>query len=88
MRFPHALFTSTLTGEGIDELIKRIGLAAEAHQVLMEVLIPFTKGELVSLAHKRCSILTEEYTEEGTRMSLRVSPELSAQFSSYRIGEG
>lgn len=31
MRFPHALFTSTLTGEGIDELIKRIGLAAEAH---------------------------------------------------------
>mgnify|MGYP002563239273 CR=1 FL=1 len=88
MRFPHALFTSTLTGEGIDELIKRIGLAAEAHQVLMEVLIPFTKGELVSLAHKRCSILAEEYTEEGTRMSLRVSPELSAQFSSYRIGEG
>lgn len=54
----------------------------------MEVLIPFTKGELVSLAHKRCSILAEEYTEEGTRMSLRVSPELSAQFSSYRIGEG
>ena len=88
MRFPHALFTSTLTGEGIDELIKRIGLAAEAHQVLMEVLIPFTKGELVSLAHKRCSILAEEHTEEGTRMSLRVSPELSAQFSSYRIGEG
>ena len=49
MRFPHALFTSTLTGEGIDELIKRIGLATEAHQVLMEVLIPFTKGELVVL---------------------------------------
>lgn len=86
-RFPHAIFTSTLTGEGIDELLKRIGLAAEAHQVLMEVLIPFTKGELVSLAHKRCSILSEEYTEEGTRMSLRVSPELSAQFDSYRIGK-
>ncbi len=86
-RFPHVIFTSTLTGEGIDELLKRIGLAAEAHQVLMEVLIPFTKGELVSLAHKRCSILSEEYTEEGTRMSLRVSPELSAQFDSYRIGK-
>ena len=86
-RFPHAIFTSTLTGEGIDELLKRIGLAAEAHQLLMDVLIPFTKGELVSLAHKRCSILSEEYTEEGTRMSLRVSPELSAQFDSYRISK-
>lgn len=84
-RFPHALFTSTVTKEGIDELIKRIGVAAEAHQVLLEVLIPFTKGELVSFAHKRCSILSEEYTEEGTRLSLRVSPEFRAQFEDYLI---
>lgn len=84
-RFPHALFTSTVTEEGIDELIKRIGVAAEAHQVLLEVLIPFTKGELVSFAHKRCSILSEEYTEEGTRLSLRVSPEFRAQFEDYII---
>lgn len=86
-RFPHAVFTSTVTGEGIDELIKRIGIAAEAHQMLMEVLIPFTKGDLVSFAHKRCSILAEEYTEEGTHLTLRVSPEFSAQFTDYRIDQ-
>lgn len=85
LRFPHAVFTSTVTGKGIDELIKRIGIAAEAHQTMMNVLIPYTKGELVSFAHKRCSILAEEYTEEGTRLSLRVSPEFSAQFEPYRI---
>lgn len=86
-RFPHAVFTSTVTGEGIDELIKRIGIAAEAHQMLMEVLIPFTKGDLVSFAHKRCSILAEEYTEEGTHLTLRVSPEFSAQFTDYRFDQ-
>ena len=86
-RFPHAVFTSTVTGEWIDELIKRIGIAAEAHQMLMEVLIPFTKGDLVSFAHKRCSILAEEYTEEGTHLTLRVSPEFSAQFTDYRIDQ-
>lgn len=85
MRFPHAVFTSTVTEEGIDELIKRIGIAAEAHQMLMEVLIPYTKGDLVSFAHKRCSILSEEYTEEGTRLDLRVSPEFAAQFEPYRL---
>lgn len=84
-RFPHALFTSTVTGEGIDELIKRIGIAAEAHQMLIEVQIPFTKGDLVSFAHKRCSILSEEYTEQGTRLTLRVSPEFISQFDEYRI---
>lgn len=85
LRFPHAVFTSTMTKEGIDELMKRIGIAAEAHQVLMDVLIPFTKGDLVSFAHKRCSILSEEYTENGTRLSLRVSPEFSMRFEDYRI---
>lgn len=84
-RFPQVVFTSTVTGYGIDELIKRIGIAAEAHQVLMEVLIPFTKGDLVSFAHKRCSILSEEYTEEGTRLSLRVSPEFCTQFDGYQV---
>lgn len=85
IRFPHALFTSTITKEGIDELTKRIGIAAEAHQLLMEVLIPYIKGDLVSFAHKRCSILSEEYTETGTRLTLRVSPEFSAQFEPYRL---
>lgn len=84
-RFPHAVFTSTVTGEGIDELVKRIGIAAEAHQMLIDVLIPFTKGDLVSFAHKRCSILAEEYTAEGTRLSLRVSPEFANLFDDYRI---
>ncbi len=85
IRFPHALFTSTVTKEGIDELIKRVGIAAEAHQILMSVLIPYTKGDLVSFAHKRCSILSEEYTEVGTRLNLRVSPEFSAQFEPYQL---
>ena len=84
-RFPHALFTSTRTGEGIEELIKRIGIAAESHQILMNVLIPYTKGDLVSFAHKRCSILFEEYTEEGTHLNVRVSPESSMRFEPYRI---
>lgn len=84
-RFPQAVFTSTVTKEGIDELIKRIGIAAEAHQMLLEVLIPFERGDLVSLAHKRCSILSEDYTDKGTRMTLRVSPDLARQFDQFKI---
>lgn len=82
-RFPQAVFTSTVDHYGIDELIKRVGIAAEAHQVLLEVLIPFTRGDLVSFAHKRCSILSEEYTDQGTKMSVRVSPEFSGQFKEF-----
>jgi GTP-binding protein HflX len=74
-----------VTKEGIDELIKRIGIAAEAQQTLMKVLIPFTRGDLVSFAHKRCSILSEEYTSEGTLLDVRVSPEFCSQFQPFIV---
>lgn len=84
-RYPQALFISTLTKEGISELIKRIGLVAASQEVLKEVLIPYEKGDLVSLAHQRCTILNEQYTENGTRMSIRIAPELINRFESFEV---
>ena len=84
-RYPQALFISTLTKEGITELIKRIGLVAASQEVLKEVLIPYEKGDLVSLAHKRCTILNEQYTENGTRMSIRIAPEFINRFEPFEV---
>lgn len=67
-RYPHAVFTSTVDRSGIDELIGRIGLVASAQDELMDVVIPFDRGDLVSLAHQRCTILNEDYTDAGTHL--------------------
>lgn len=84
-RYPQALFISTVTEEGISELIKRIGLVAASQEVLKEVLIPYEKGDLVSLAHQRCTILNEQYTENGTRMSIRIAPEFINRFEPFEV---
>lgn len=79
-RFPYAVFTSTITKEGIATLIQRIGSVASAQEEQIEVLVPFSRGDLVSFAHQNCHILHEEYTEKGTRISLRVAPVFKAKF--------
>ncbi len=78
VRYPHAVFTSTLNRDGIDELIRRISMVASAQDELLEVLIPFSRGDLVSLAHQRCSILNEDYTADGTRLVLRAGRQAAA----------
>ena len=84
-RYPHGVLVSSLTGFGIDELVKRIAQIAAAKDVHMHVLVPFDKGALVSLAHERASILSEQHTEAGTVLDMFVPPALVSRFEGLSI---
>ncbi len=86
-RFPHAQFVSADTGFGIDDLVAAISKAASATEVLMSVLVPYSRGDLVSLAHGRCTVVTEAHEEQGTRMQLRVAPAFTSQFKPFEVAE-
>ena len=83
--YPNALFISTRTGFGLDGLREYIASAASASEKLMDVLIPYSQGDLVSLAHEKCRIVKEEYGEEGTRLSLFVGNNLASRFEAFQI---
>ena len=51
----------------------------------MDVLIPFTRGDLVQVAHTRTTIVEESHIEEGTRMTLRVPKGLVGQFEKFLV---
>lgn len=84
-RYPHAVFTSTVDRSGIDELIGRIGLVASAQDELMDVVIPFERGDLVSLAHQRCTILNEDYTDAGTHLVVRAGGQSAAMLRPFVV---
>lgn len=84
-RFPEAIFISTFTKEGIATLLHRIESIASAQEKLIEVLIPYDKGSLVSFAHKNCHVLNEEFTERGTKLSLKSSSIFLSKFEQYLI---
>lgn len=87
-RYPSARFVSARSGEGIEGLVGAIAQAASAADTKLDVLIPYQRGDLVSLAHERCHIISESHGEAGTRLQLLVAPAFVSTFSSYLVPEG
>lgn len=84
-RFPGSVFVSAQTGYGLDHLVSAIEAQAAKSSTLLEVVVPFDRGELVQVAHTRTTILEESYTAEGTRLKLRVPADLLAKFAEYAV---
>jgi GTP-binding protein HflX len=85
-RYPAAVMVSGLTGDGIETLLARIAEEAARGSVTMTVLLPYTRGDLVPLAHERAQILSERHSENGTRLVVRVDAELAARFREFEVG--
>lgn len=84
-RYPSAVFVSAETGEGADLLIDAIARAASASETVMEVLVPYSRGDVVSIAHERCTVVAESYDERGTLLTLRIPADLVVLFKAYEI---
>ncbi len=85
LRYPHALFVSAQTGEGIESLISYIAQVAAAQDHKLDVVIPYNRGDLVSFAHERCRIVSETHEEDGTHLTLLVNSAYLSQFETYAI---
>ena len=70
---PSAIFVSARTGEGVAELQARIGELVPSPDVLVDLLVPYDRGDIVASLHDRGRILTTEYVEGGTRITAMVN---------------
>ena len=70
----------------MDGLVERIAQAASERDERLEVLVPYRRGDLVSLAHERCrSILEESHEEDGTRITMLAGPAYAALFGDFVV---
>jgi len=86
-RHPAAVLVSAQTGEGIDSLLRRVAEEAARDSVTLTVLVPYTRGEIVKLAHERAQVLSETHTPHGTRMMLRAPTEIADTFDDFALSE-
>lgn len=84
-RHPQAQFVSAATGEGIAELIDHIARVASAQDEHLDVLIPYNRGDLVSVAHERCHILSETHKEAGTHIIMLAAPSYAGLFRPFAL---
>jgi GTPase len=86
---PDALFVSARTGDGIDELRTLVEGGLPRPDIEVTVLVPYTRGDLVTRLHDEAEVLDTEHTAAGTLLRARVGPALADQlrpFASAAVG--
>ena len=78
-REPGAVVISARTGVGLDALAERIAAALPRPREVVDVVVPYRRGDLVSRVHTDGEILSEVHTAEGTSLTARVDPDLAAE---------
>ncbi|SFQ33479.1 GTP-binding protein HflX [Amycolatopsis arida] len=82
---PDAVVVSARTGHGMAELLEAVAERLPRPEVAVEVVVPYTRGELVARTHADGEVLAEEHTSEGTRLVARVRPDLAAALRDYAV---
>ena len=80
---PDSLLVSAETGEGIDELVGRIAKVAASRDSLVDVVVPYQRGDLVALAHRRCHIISEHHEDDGTHLLMYAPSDCAHQFVGF-----
>ena len=63
---------SALKQQGLAMLLAQIESVLESEMTLANILVPFDRGDIVSLVHERGVILEENHTNAGTHMTVRM----------------
>jgi GTP-binding protein HflX len=80
---PNAVWVSARTGQGIEALRDVVAARLPHPQVDVEVLLPYSRGDLVARVHRDGEVLEERHEADGTRLVARVEPALAAALDDF-----
>lgn len=75
--FPGAIAVSARTGEGVDDLVALIGKRLRALAHIVELEVPYDRGDVLAALHRDGEVLVEVHEAEAVRVRARL-PEASA----------
>ncbi|CAO5254226.1 GTPase HflX [Frankia sp. AgKG'84/4] len=82
---PDAVFVSARSGDGLNTLVDVLCQRVPHPDVEVKVLLPYTRGDLVSRVHADGEVINLEHTADGTRLAARVSSALAAELEAFRV---
>jgi GTP-binding protein HflX len=80
---PDAVFVSAHTGAGLDRLQARMSELIAPRDTVVDVTIPYGRGDLVNRVHADGRIDAIEHMEAGTRIKARVPIALAAVLTDF-----
>ena len=80
-REPHAVVVSATTGEGIEELLLAIEADLPHLMEEIDILLPYSRGDLLSRVHSQGDVISIEHEAGGTRLRARVPKSLAGELA-------
>jgi GTP-binding protein HflX len=84
-KHPGAVALSARTGEGIDDLLAAVGDRLRALTNVVELIVPFERGDVIAAVHREGEVLDETTEEAGMRMRARLDDSATARLAEFRV---
>ena len=84
-RYPGSVAISAIAGTGIDRLLATIGDRVRALANVIELVVPFERGDVVAALHREGEVLLEQYEEAGTRLRARLDQAGASRFREFVV---
>jgi len=82
---PGSVGISAVSGEGIDGLLRVIGDRLRAMTAVVELMIPYARGDMLATAHREGEVLVEEAGESGMRLRVRMDEAGTARLRDFVV---
>ena len=81
----NSLAMSAVTGQGLPQLLTRIAEILQLTRHSMRLLIPYERGDLVSILHEQAIVDQEQHQAKGTYLEVHVPKNLTRLVKPFRV---
>lgn len=82
---PGSVAISAVTGSGIDVLLRTIGDRLRSLTSVVELIVPFDRGDVMAALHREGEVLVEQADDVGMRFRARLEPAALGRFGAYVV---
>jgi GTPase len=85
LHFPDAIFGSVRTGQGMEELLHLCGEMLRERITRVELALPLSRTELLSLLHRTSQVLSLDYDDHHANVVAMVSPKVFSRVEPFLV---
>jgi GTP-binding protein HflX len=82
---PGSVAISAETGAGVDEFLAAMGDRLRLAATVVELVVPYSRGDVVAAVHREGEVIDEEHDDDGTRLRARLDQAGAARFAEFLV---
>ena len=84
-RYSGSVAVSAVTGDGVDEFLRELSDRLRALTNVVELLVPYERGDIVAAIHREGEVLVEAHEDGGTRLRARLDNAATGAFAAFVV---